>query len=264
MNIKRLKFSLKRALIASLTFAGVYLTCSVVKNEAINSASRAAHRYVISNLEQRLREQENKLGIKYCSIPYLVLEDAPVIIAANDGIKICAGIYNPPTDTLFLLTYLKRTPEFNATNLIAELFTFGFVEDINRTLDHELGHFYIDKLFESKGIFVEGYYPNEESLAAAKLINEGICEYFKKKMGNNMEDNFKEEDWPTNIFGFREKEVIYAGGFHLVKPILERYGKAGIEYLVFNLPSREELYDLLSYQKKIMQELEALGRDAKH
>ena len=87
-----------------------------------------------------------------------------------------------------------------------------------------------------------------------KLISEGIAEYFERTL-NNGKDNFKDSDWPENLGDFIQNKIIYNGGLHLVKPIIDRYGKRGIETLIINPPSLEDLSNLPEYQNRVIESL---------
>lgn len=200
--------------------------------------------YVDSHLETVMEQQEAVLGIEYFG--------TPKVYFFQDMVR--AGTYNSKNDEIGLSETTAITPEKSLPNIIRTCMAFGFTHSIKATLDHELGHFYVDKLSESIG---KGDWPSqgEYRTVGESLVSEGIAEYFGREL-NGGKDEFFDLCWPDNP----EKAVwslnlIYDGGYHLVKPIIDRYRKRGIEYLITHPPTHKDLGDLPGYQKRAMQEL---------
>jgi len=223
--------------------------------------------YVENNLVNIIEAQEKKMGIKHFGIPKISYE-IPSSKRIINGTK-TFGLYDQETDKLYIQLDSTITPEKNLTNFLItkisseNLTNFlmtktsrGKTYNIKELLDHELGHFYLDKLDESLG---GGDWPvyseNENENNRKQLISEGIGEYFDKTM-NNRQDKFKDSDWPKEIEKFWTDEIIYNGGFHLVKPIIDKYGERGMIYLISNIPSPEDFKDIKKYQDRVLQYLE--------
>ena len=202
-------------------------------------------RYVEKNLDRLIQEQEEELGIQYP-------EQHPVIhyhLPADK--KWALGLYNPKTNEIFLQDDHYELPDWD-------------VETVYDTINHELAHYYLDTLSEKK---INTDWPEYDNLTVIemvgiKLISEGTATYIERRM-NSKEDTFTDEKWPKTLGGFfssweliPKDDIVYNGGFHLVKPIIDRYGERGIEYLIFNPPKASEMYSLLIYQQRILQELE--------
>lgn len=187
------------------------------------------------NLERIIKEQEEKLGIKHFGVPEVMY--LPYL---PEGLL---GIYNEKLNTIFIA--------INQHNM-------------EETLDHELGHYYADGLHESLDLGNWPIFPGgKNDNIGVKLISEGIAEYFSRKL-NNREDNFKDSDWPDNFDDFWTQRVIYSGGYHLVRPIIEEHGTNAIKYLILNTPGTNDLTNLPEYQKKCLKELEESSKQAKN
>lgn len=205
--------------------------------------------YVDQNLEKIIRKQEETLGIIYPkerpAIHYYIPSENVIV----------RGNYDQKTNEIFLLSDRYEDPEWN----------FSIARD---TLHHELAHYYMDKLSEEIANADYPQYGENTSLAemlSIKLISEGTATYIERKM-NGQKDTFTDHDWPKTMQGFvlhqyipyPKNEIIYDGGFHLVKPIIDQYGKKGIKYLMFNPPKEGEMLNLPLYQQRILEELSEL------
>lgn len=130
-------------------------------------------------------------------------------------------------------------------------------------LYHELGHFYLYKLCKKLGLDFRTKADDKKSCitewweARNCLINEGIATYFEKEM-NKGKDVFNDSEYPKTIkeflwnnYGFLQK-LYYDGGYHLVKPILDKFGvEQGCKRIALDLPRREEMINLLEYRERI-------------
>ena len=234
-------FKFARKLIALGT---LYATCAIAS--LVEPKEGEFKSYVNQNLEKLIQEQEETLGIMYP-------KERPVIHyyipSENTGVR---GNYDPKTNEIFLLSERYEGSWW-------DFFT------AKSTLHHELAHYYMDKLSEQ---LVNRDYPHFEDdmileeLIALKLIYEGIATYVERKM-NGQGDSFTDNDWPKNLQGFifhpqlpyPKNEIIYDGGFHLVKPVIDQHGEKGIKYIMFNPPKEQEMLNLPLYQQRIMEEL---------
>jgi len=230
--------SIKKVITRGL-FAGVIVNAfSLHREETVRT-------YVEMNLEHLIHQQEKKLHLKYP-------EELPLIkYHIPSGKKIFLGIYDRKTNQIFLQNEQFESPDWD----------FSTVKD---TLNHELGHYYTDKLSERLTNHDWPEYTdnmNMLEIMSIKLISEGTATYFERSM-NEKEDTFTDEKWPKALGGFfssweliPKDEIVYSGGYHLVKPIIDQHGEKGIIYLMFNTPKISEMYNLPGYQQRILREL---------
>ena len=179
-------------LVAALTIGGIYQRFDTIRNKAEEC------------FLERIRLQEEVLGIKYDKKPKLKLEynpDYPVITTFLYNM----GQYVPSKETVYL-------PPLTIPNLI--------LGDVENTIDHELGHHYFNILSERLG----GDFP---PTIGRRFINEGVAEYIKIKI-NDSNDNLP----------------CYVRNFEFVKPIIDQYGEKGIEVLIERPPSDESLTEI--------------------
>jgi hypothetical protein len=120
---------------------------------------------------------------------------------------------------------------------------FPSIEKTKQVVEHELGHFYVDNLIKKLGKTEINYIGFKK--ISKEIIGEGIAEYFARVM--NDKKNFPNETVDSNNF--------YSESFYLVKPIIDKYGEKGIEYLLFNLPTIKELNLPREYQERILKKL---------
>lgn len=131
-------------------------------------------------------------------------------------------------------------------------------------LSHELGHYYLDKLCNKLGVyffnFDDGKKITEWWEARDDLISEGIAMYFEKEM-NNGKDDFKDSEYPERIKDFLRNKanfllrLQYSGGYHLVKPILDKFGvEEGCKRIISDLPKKREMVILPEYRERILSE----------
>ena len=132
-------------------------------------------------------------------------------------------------------------------------------------LYHELGHFYLDKLCKKLGV-VDLHIDlaeNKEEMtrwfeARNELIREGIATYFEREM-TGKEVDFNDSEYPKTIEEFLRNKagflirLYYDGGYHLVKPILDKFGvEEGCKRIILHLPRKEDMVELPIYRKKIL------------
>ena len=229
------------AMVAALFIAPI--ASSVVQKKVDNKVKQ----YVGNNLNNIMKEQEEKLGIKHFGVPIISYDPK----SANEFGGLAQGVYTPEEDEIFLQLGLAVTPEENLTNTLANIFNGGYTHNIKIALDHELGHYYMDKLNENVG---NGDWPTQMDLftnPGTKVIAEGVAEYFNATI-NNKEDIY--DKWPETIFDWTPVDV-YDGGCHLVKPIIDKYGQKGIEHLMENPPTLKDFDNIQGYQNRILENL---------
>ncbi|HLC81370.1 MAG TPA: hypothetical protein VJH68_01820 [Candidatus Nanoarchaeia archaeon] len=178
------------------------------------------------NLGVVIAIQENVFDITYTNLPdvSVMTIDYPI-----------AGVYDQRTESIYISS-------------IADHF-YGF----RGALDHELGHFYTHQIAKRLAIecdsFIMGNTDREE--IASFLISEGIAEYFSQTIHGESAAN--ESSRPNDALHWNEREF-YAGGYKLVKPILDLDVKTGIEYLLAHQPVND-LQDLPGYQIQAVKEV---------
>jgi len=213
--------------------------------------------YVEQNLEHIIEQQEEKIGITYPEerpkVEYTFPEEY-IFLGAS-------GVYNDKENTIYLPSGLLTKPEWDFGDFMATIFTFNSTADAKRVLDHELAHFYCDRMKEQAlgqnyHIFEVNYFIPEERIAN-QLINEGIAKYVENKMNGEDKEIFPFEEWPTEINGFSNR-VIYDGGYALVRPFIDKHGEKGIQFILFNPPTPTELFTPEQYQKRIMDDIAKL------
>lgn len=214
------------------------------KNESDKNKERLIH--VKSNLESFIELQEKRFRIKHYKIPevrigipknsldysYTKYRTRPI------------AIYQPTTNTMYI------TEDSLDINLL------------NEAIHHELGHSYSDGASERLGRGDwPNYYHNTHLSLSINIISEGIAEYIAAEM-TSKKDKFTDLKYPRRLSGFYridgtlKNPLLKEGGRHLVKPIIERYGEFGIEYLMFNPPTTEELVNLPRYRERMLRNLD--------
>ncbi len=247
-----MKIQHKAGIISTALLASLFTASLVVVQNRINHSIQP---YVESNITRIIETQEDVLGIQHFGVPKISYKQPHWI---KDGFQV-SGAYEPEKDQIYLPLGLAITPERNLSNILAICMTFGSTHNVKETLDHELGHFYADKLCESLGKgdwlhFSDGREINVNDVGI-KLVSEGIAEYFKRTL-NGGKDDFEDSDWPRKFEDFFTRKVIYDGGFHLVKPIIDMYGRRGIERLMSNPPhTMQDLNYLPMYQNRVIASL---------
>lgn len=221
----------------------------IVQNRINNSIPP----YIESNLERIMKRQEDRLKIKHFETPKIVYKEPSWL----EGPMTTLGNYKPKEDETYLQLGSTITPEKSLINNMAIFLPFCPTYNVEKTLEHELGHFYMDKLSENLG---RGSWPiffDKQSMGdkiGIRLVAEGVAEYFRKS-GSGEEDYFQDSYWPKKAEDFISNYILYYGGFHLVDPIIDIYGKQGIEYLITNPPKDTDLKNILGYQDRAMYSL---------
>lgn len=216
--------------------------------------------YVTDHLEEIINQQEEAMGIQFPKRPTIKFR-LPVEWRLDGSAMNISGIYRDRENTIYLNSGLLSLPIPDGGDIIAASLTNSELQSVLRTMYHELGHFYCDAIAEEAGF---GDWPKiyplgkDENIIGLRLVSEGIAEYMERKTCNsNLEDTFSDEDWPKDTRGFfldgeLDNSVLYQGGYHLVKPILDKYGQAGILYLMKAPPQEDDVLRLPQYQQRLM------------
>jgi len=195
--------------------------------------------FIETNLASVMEAQEATLGIRHFGVPRVTHD------LTGSGVVYVAGEYDEGTDVINLN---RDTPCILDGDRLCSLGVFlGVKYDLKRVLDHELGHYYTDKLHEHLG---QGDWPafRKDNNIGVWWIAEGVAEYFERTMnhsGSTDEFELPEINDLRDVYDVRN---VYDGGYLLVKPIIEHHGSKGIEYLIQHPPSIEEFNDLTRYQ----------------
>ncbi len=239
--------------------------------------------YLNQELPKIMTEHEKKFGISYVSTPSIPLdiEKALKSLEEHDARDIKGTLrtgalasYCPITNEIYLSPSLFHQKNNCACNccyfdltdasfnpharVYLQKYTLKYV------LHHEIAHFYTDTLSERlnkknwpKDIFTRRisahYYIRD-------MFSEGISEYFARSITDpSREDTFHDDAWPQTVEEFNDHAAFvnfrYNGGYHFVRPILEKYSAKGIEYLVQYNPQDLDFFSLPQLQKKILEDL---------
>ncbi len=180
------------------------------------------------HLEKLIENQEERLSIKYFGRPKLIVT-----------------------------MYVHEKPCYKNGKIILQYWDEEY-------LHHELGHFYLDKLCKRLGVDlgIKKKEITEWWEARNRFVSEGIATYFEREMNVNR-DEFNDSEYPKNIEAFLRNncnfllKLYYSGGYHLVKPILDKFGiEGGCKKIVLNLPKKQEMVKLPNYREKILSEPE--------
>jgi hypothetical protein len=221
-----------------LLFAGII---GAISYSSFVHRYNSAPQYVEKNLKHIIAAQEEKLGIQHFGIPK---------IKYSYNKKGSNGYYDEKTETILLRDGIVTGQGCSMLDKIANFLTLNlFSVDVKITLDHELGHYYPDKLSKSIENGPWPIIPADVKTPGLLRISEGIAEYFAITM-NNTADYKRNHKWT----------VWYPEGYDLVKPIIDKYGRKGIEYLILNSPKpSEEPIDIDEYQRKILNDLPSIN-----
>jgi len=108
-------------------------------------------------------------------------------------------------------------------------------------LDHELGHFWADHVSRKIG---NGAWPSPYNFSelswdqqcGLRVLTEGVAGYFSYTTPDyNRKErakSFPEESDAKYWYGRGGQVAFYAGGYWLVRPILQRFREKGVEYIV--------------------------------
>ena len=257
MNMNKKRFILKTVALSAFT-AAVYIPASMVTTlHLYQRKDPDIEAYVQENLEQLIQEQEKTLGITYPAdrptIHYTLPEEYKLV-----GML---GLYRGENDSIYLPSGILTNPKWDFSDFMVTIATFNNTYNVKRSVDHELAHFYCDKVkervFQNKSPPFSFYFTDEERVSQL-LVNEGIAEYVENKMNGEDEKPFSFQNWPSDLTQFTNKDV-YQGGYTIVKPIIDRYGEKGIQFLLFNPPTPKELFTPKLYQERMLTSIAKLS-----
>jgi len=253
----QIKCILRKVALASIGIGASLIASDITTTYLYFQEDPDIEEYVQENLELFIEKQEKELGISYSakrpSIEYLIpKENIPLGVI---------GLYDNANDTIYLPSGLLIRPRWDFNDTMVTIVTFNRTAYAKRVLDHELAHFYCDKVKEQvlgKNHHLSNIYmfiPEER--IANQLVGEGIAKYIENKMNGEDHGLYPFKDWPSDIEDFSNKEI-YQGGYTIVRPIIDQYKEKGIHILLLNLPTEEEIFKPLDYQKRIFRKLAEL------
>ncbi len=254
-KIKKIK---KIALWSALSSAVYFNVVSISTDYLYQHKDQDIEKYVQENIEQLILKQEQEIGINYPSERPKIEYTFPEKYIERGVI----GLYNDQEDTLYLPSGLLTQPQWDFNDFVAKVATFNRTMNVKRVLNHELTHFYCDKLKERVWgkyyLFAHSYrFLSDEEIIADKIINEGIAEYIENKVDDEEKKPFNFQEWPLEVEEFSNHEI-YQGGYAIVKPIIDKYKEKGIQFLLFNPPSEKELFTPQEYQQRVLADIAKL------
>lgn len=244
---------LYRAIFAVIS---IYLIATYLPhNTGILVRRNIAKNFVDKHLSQIISSQENEIGIKYPGLPEISYGKLPNRVSS----------YFPDEDTIYLSTdeVYFLTPDTDKDSWSWHLFKGRFSVHLEHTLHHELAHYYVDKIMERLETRSSEQSDQESAIAFLsnnlmnRLIHEGIADYIQDRMWADKKKVLDLDDVKITP-GFLESQVsdFYTTALRLTKPIIDKFGSRGINYLVYHSFDGKNLLNLISFQKKAMLDLE--------
>ena len=243
----RLRTSMLAGALALASFAG-------------RAQDKSALEYAKANIGRLAASQEKALKIKHISLPEIISID-------SDRIENTA-YYSPVTGSIVIDSTIELSisgmSDFKSDknpNLAHERF--------DGILNHELGHHYANERRRSLGY---GNWPIEnirdippEYRLPMKMISEGIGVYFDVKSSAGIDKHrlqayLESLGWPRDISDYT-KVKIFMTGYKVVAPVIDQFRDAGIDFLINNLPTQEDLTDMKGYQSWVMRCLKKLNAE---
>lgn len=240
----------------------------IVSSDSIKSKSMdESPKYFFKSDEEILDSTKKYIDRNYDGIWSDILK-ASGIIAEKPFISVKnADTYNPyadmaywKEDSIFFLVGKKDSADivsrmYNALELDYDFFK----SNTDHTLRHEIGHHLFNTRAEYNGTSEIWGADNDfrkEDLLAFQLISEGVAEYFAHSLSDNKPNDLldlEEYEKKDNIYD--KLSDSYRAGYSLVKPIIDKYGLRGIDYLATHPIKSDELDFIRLYQNMCLQNL---------
>jgi hypothetical protein len=258
-----------------------YEGCRVLRNEPLRNDMQYRRPSIVSFQDSKLKA--NGLNPpKDANYTYAI----HVELGDNGIESLVLGTYNPDTNTISLDTtrlVAQDGLEAQLIRFLNKLYLRHVSNSPNktlytadRTIAHERGHQRADELAEqnlqvnwpdfvpiSSGDLSDAKGQRKiDSNLAKKIVSEGFGRYFERVVYGG-KDLFKDSEYPKNINELRLnmlnyptslKYLVHEGGYHLVKPIIDKYKEKGMLYMIEN-PPIQYLTNLPEYQKIVMKAL---------
>ena len=230
--------------------------------------NRPLQRYVNRNLDSIMNSHLK--GVGGVSRPQIAFIVRDIPIATREPSHIL-GAYEPDDGLILLPSDNLISPETSLENFIIKMLRGKRLVNVQGTLIHEIGHHVANYISQRFG---NGIWPQREVYTHGnimqhlrdanfinRLISEGIATYFERK-GGEEQANFNYEEWKGLLKRDRRiaeierhYDIVYEGGYAMVKPIIDKFGQYGILYLIRNPPTEEELQDVKKYQDEALKNL---------
>lgn len=212
--------------------------------------SRRIEEWANANITRIILTPEEELHVTYPGVPSIELRGLNSIKAH--------GIYENTTETIVIDPLSTRiVGDKSLYSAVVDITAPTSRTDLENTLRHELGHYFLDELAETVGLpqLDEIFEKTRTQQMGYRIVHEGIAEYFEH--GSSYDSNFEDADWPDEplyIF-LNPGRYVCRGGFSLVKPIVDEFGEAGMLKLLVEPPSFQDLCDLPGYKSAILDDL---------
>ena len=123
---------------------------------------------------------------------------------------------------------------------------------------HENTHAYMNRLSREMGNGNWPTFSNARNFTyediGIKLVGEGIAEYMENR--GKVVDSIKE--WPSNAFLLYTSLNFYTQGYHLVKPLLDKYGAESVRPMILRPPQGEEVFHPEQWQDTIRARIKSM------
>ncbi len=191
-------------------------------------------------IEEAIDYLAQKLKVEFPRRPQVVFEhprDPNLTDAGNAWIyQTIPGDYDESTNTIYINCNLVKPEKFR------------------RLISHELGHAHNAHFIHRRaGITLTDYRRKADRILSHAFVDEGIAEYFSFEFLQNHDDRDIQHIWPSNPADLLGKQ--HELGYHLVKPIITKLQKKGIELMVLHPPTQKELENPSLYQEKILEHI---------
>ncbi len=249
----------KKWLITGLASAGIATTSMITESE-----SEKLQNYVENDLEQIVKSQEETFNID--------LQPPPITVSHKE-LNLNGKYEDEDRERITLY----------APSILSDTSRGKFTEKEKRqtriVLRHELAHAYADRRSEElKNVsWPKSYFPSittstvamislsnmkiwpkdiwkeiELDYMTVNMISEGIATYMQKDGGSSREHL----DLSQGLDELNSFKLRYHTGYEIVEPILDKYGREGLDYLVTHPPQVNSLEDMWRYQKDVLTALQ--------
>ncbi len=233
INLGRIVDALSNAVLVT---AASCLSSAVVLYSLSKRADEDVQEYVEESIDTIIDDQEEVLGIKYQGKPQLYYRLPEELIDPLDRFGgMIAGKYYPEEQAIYLRSGIFTTPHGGIEDVLATFFTLGATVDALPVISHELAHYYTNQrggeLTDGGDWWIKEVNAarNPEQQHALFVVIEGIATYVQNRVHSH--EDFERSNIPRN----------YREAFDFVKPIIDRFGSRGIDHLILNTPSPEEI-----------------------
>ncbi|MEK6909638.1 MAG: hypothetical protein AABW61_01015 [Candidatus Aenigmatarchaeota archaeon] len=260
---------MRRLLIAAVTLPLLY--GALYLGFPVHKAHNRIKPFLEANVVALMKEQERKLGVKFTSIPKFEF-----MYPLTTSERNFAAEYDNNGDVIKISPASVLVGNESFLERILNKLTLGQERELRQSLHHDLSHAYLEqrrRAMEKDGKHAPKIKSGSKitpvgmgSAFAFKLLEEGIATYIERLMSDDdrsfnsldAKDYLDEIARAAKITDWSNVNLTYAygPGFQLVKPIIDRYGSRGIDFLLLNPPKVNNLSNLKQYQSEVMDALE--------